>query len=86
MYDRRSPLFMGPPAVGTKALPFGPSGRRLHHKRLAWVDVMGHEALDMAIATMLTHRAEGLPEPEMGLAGIGESGVRRSQRPAREVS
>ena len=40
----------------------------------------------MAVAAMLTHRTEGLPELEVGCVRIGESGVRRSQRSAREVS
>jgi hypothetical protein len=58
----------------------------LHDKRLTRVDLVGEEARDMAVAAMLTHRTEGLPELEMGWARIGESGVGRSQRSAREVS
>ena len=86
MHDRRSPLWIGPPAVGLKARPFGAPSRSLQHKRLARVDLVGDEARDMAVTSMLTHRTQGLPELEVGCARIGKSGVRRSQRSAREVS
>jgi hypothetical protein len=61
----------------------------LHDKRLARVDLVGYEARDMAVAAMLTDRTESLSELEVGCARIGESGesgVRSSQRSAREVS
>jgi hypothetical protein len=58
----------------------------LHDERLARVNLVGYEARDVAVPAMLTHRTEGLPELEVGCARIGESGVRRSQRSAREVS
>ena len=64
-HDRRSPLFLGPPSLGAKALPFGATRRGLHDQGLARCDLVGDETRDMAVASMFTDRTEGLPELEM---------------------